>query len=76
MEKKPKPKTPNPSSTQEHVCPVIQGLAMQDNMVPDSVSVLILQLVCFERLMHSVNQLGVVKLHFYKYTMLFGLFLV
>jgi len=47
---------------------------MQDNMLPESVSVLILQLFCFERLMYSVNQLDGVKLHFYKYTMLFGLF--
>lgn len=64
----------NPSSAQEHVCPVIQGLAMQENVVPESVSVSILQLVFFERLTHSVNQLGAVKLHFYKYTMLFGPF--
>lgn len=39
-----------PPSTQEHVCPVIQGLAMQDNMVPESLAVLILQLLCSERL--------------------------
>lgn len=44
---------------------------MQDNMVPESVSVLT---VYSEKLTHSVNQLGIVKLHFYKYTMLVGLF--
>lgn len=66
-------KKKTPSSAQEHVCPVIQGLAMQDNMVSESVSVLILQLFCSERLTHSVNQLGAVKLRFYKYAMLFGM---
>lgn len=55
-----------PFSTQEHVCPVIQGLAMQYNTGPESVSVLIIQLSCLERLTHTVNQLGAVKLHFYK----------
>lgn len=39
-------------STQEHVCPVIQGLAMQHSTGPDSVSVLIIQLFCLEGLTH------------------------
>lgn len=59
-----------PSSTQEHVCPVIQGLAMQDNTVPESLAVLLLPTVVFQK---AVNKLGAVKLRFSKYTMLLGL---
>lgn len=64
LEKKPT------SSTQEHVCPVIQGLAMQDTKVPESVSLLLLQLFGFGRLTHCVNQFGAVS---YQDALLLGL---